>query len=87
VKITINIPDPISQRVIDGIAYQHSYKDQVHDPETGTDIDNPETKGQYTKRMLILWAKDNVKSWEANQATDAARQTAIDSADSDITIT
>lgn len=62
-------------RIIDGIAYQHGYQDEI-DGEA-----NPETKGEFVKRMVIRWVKENVKAYEANKAAIEARDAAIANAD------
>ena len=78
-KITINIKDEESNRIIDGVAYQYDYQDTVSDPEKeGEVIPNPETKEDFVKRMTIEWLKENVKAYEVNKATDTARDDATD---------
>ena len=66
-------------RIIDGIAGQHSYQDQVE--VDGEMVANPETKGEFVKRMVIRWVKENVKAYESNLAQATARETANADAD------
>ena len=84
-EITITIPDEIAARVVNGVAYQHGYADTIAD-ENGDEIDNPETKAAYAKRMVIQNIKSAVRSYEAVQAAETARQSAINAVDSEITI-
>ena len=70
--ITINIPVEHETWVLNGLAYRFGYQEDVPnpdwddqlstDPETNPDtIPNPETKGAFAKRMLILIIKDQAK--------------------------
>ena len=83
--ITLTIPDGIAARVVNGVAYQHGYTNTVIG-ENGDEIDNPETKAAYAKRMIIQNIKSAVRSYEAVQAAETARQSAINAVDSEITI-
>jgi hypothetical protein len=85
-EIKLSIPDNIAQRVIDGIAGAHGYQDVIigiDDSETP----NPETKAQFAKRVIIADIKNAVKSYEAIQAAETARITAIESVENEIEIT
>ena len=74
---TITIPDNIVSRVIDGIAYQHKYQDEIDDPSTpGEVIPNPESKVAFAKRMNKRWIRENVKAWETNLAKATAGEQA-----------
>ena len=66
-------------RIINGIAGQHGYQDEVEVDEVM--VPNPETKGEFVKRMVIGWVKENVKAYEVNLASKTARETAIADAD------
>lgn len=81
--ITITIPDNMVTRVIDGVAGQNNYQETVQDDD-GYEIPNPETKGQFVKRMVRQYLKENVKAWEANQAASSARIAAIAAVEADI---
>ena len=63
-------------RILDGVCYQHGYQDQVED-ENGGLVDNPETKGEFAKRMAKRWVRENVKAYEANAAAQTARDAKI----------
>lgn len=88
-NITITIPDAQLTRVVDGIAGQNNYQATIPDPAnpTGPPIANPETKNQFVKRMMIKWAKESVKAWEATQAANVARDTAATSVETTVTLT
>lgn len=81
--ISITIPDEHLQRVIDAITGHYGYTDTIPDPgdPEGPEIANPETKGEFTKRQVAEFIKNNVISWEAKQASEAARLTAIANAE------
>ena len=81
-SFTLEIPNDVVGRVVDGIAYQHKYQDELTDPDTGDTIPNPETKAAYSKRMLKRWVRENVKAWEATQAAQTAASGAANDADS-----
>lgn len=86
--LVLTIPDAQLTRVVDGIAGQHNYQAMVPAPiPSDPPVTNPETKNQFAKRMMIKWAKDSVKAWEASQAANTARDTAITNAESTITLT
>ncbi len=79
---TITIPDNIVNDVIDGIAFQNGYKDNIQDPDDPINtIPNPESKTAFAKRMNRKWIRDNVRAWEANQSQKTAREQAITDAD------
>ncbi len=80
-KISLVIPEALVTRVIEGIAYQHGYQDEIEGE------DNPQSKGSFAKEKLLEWAKANVKAWEATQAANTARDAAIEDVDTDINLT
>lgn len=82
-QIIIDIAVADLPRVIDAIAGQYNYQDTIPDPNNpeGPEIANPETHAQFAKRQAARWAKENVISWEAKQASEAARLIAITDAE------
>jgi hypothetical protein len=81
-QFTLNIPNGApSQRVLDAFTAQYGYQSTIDGAA------NPETPQAFVKRMLTQHMKDVVKSYEASQAAEAARQAAIDKAETEITIT
>ena len=87
-QIILNIPDGVLQRVMDAIAGMYNRPTQVDDgTETGTMIPNPETKAQFSKRILREWLKARVVTWESMQAGKSAEVSARITAESEITIT
>jgi hypothetical protein len=83
--ISFTIPDNIAARVVDAIVYNNGYADQVYDTE-GNQIPNPVSKSQWAKDVLKRWIKGNVVTYESARAADAARQAAIDAANTEIII-
>jgi hypothetical protein len=81
-SVTISWDAQYDERVIDGIAYQHGYRDEIEDPENpGEFIPNPETKAQFARRCARRWVKECIKAWEATQAAEQARLAAIEDAE------
>ena len=72
IKFEFTVSTETKTRIVDGIAYQHGYQDQVED-ENGDLIDNPESRAVYAKRMAKRWIRENVKAWEVNQEAKTAR--------------
>ena len=81
-QIIIEIPDNITQRVLNGIASRYHYSPIL---ENGNP--NPESKGQFAKRMIIEFLKKAVKDAEVEDARNDAATIAAESVDSDIQIT
>ena len=84
-ELKIIIPDAVKNRVIDAMAYQYSYQDQIEN-EDGNLVDNPEKKPAFVKRMTIQWIKENVKAYESSSAVDTARKDALKKVDDDINL-
>jgi hypothetical protein len=80
-SITLSWDAQYDQRIVDAIAYQHGYQDEIEDPETGEMIPNPETRAQFARRCARQWVKECIKAWEANQAAEQARLAAIEDAE------
>lgn len=77
-EFTFTISAANLTRVVQGVAYQNNYQDFVEDPENPDEmIPNPETKGQFAKRMVKGYIKNCTTAWEANQASETARLAAI----------
>jgi hypothetical protein len=79
--ITINIPDAVSNRVLNGFASAQGYQDTIDGQP------NPETKQQFLKRRLIEFIHQAVKFQESEAAGTVAKQAAIQRVDSEITLT
>lgn len=87
-QIVLNVPDGQQSRLVNGIAGQYGYQSTVPAPNPlDPPVPNPETKGQFAKRMMLKWAKESVKAWEATQAAGTARDTAAADAETAITLT
>jgi len=80
--ITINIPDNLTQRVINGFAKRYNYSATLESGEP-----NPETKAQFAKRKVVEFIKQAIREAEIQEATNAAATQAGASADSEIIIT
>lgn len=65
--ISINIPDNQLSRVIDGICLGQGYQATINGSP------NPETKGQFAKRMLIEKMKQMVMQGEYRAVIDSIK--------------
>ena len=83
--ITFTIPADKVALVIDSFCSEYSYQAQVQ-IEDASYIPNPETKEKFTKRMIIQYIKDVVKTVKVNEIGNAARQRAIDDPENDVDI-
>lgn len=83
-SITINVPDAVAQRVLNGVAYQHGYQNTI--AVDGVEVANPETKVVFVKRMIINMLRESVKAYEANKAAETARLASIDDVETKITL-
>ena len=79
-QITINIPDAIAPRVLNGFATHYGYQPTINGEP------NPQTKAQFAKAKLIEIIKAAVRATEVQDASNAAATTAGGSVDSDIVL-
>jgi len=77
--ITITIPDPIANRVLNGFAKRYNYSPTLENGDP-----NPETKAQFAKRKVIEFIKQAVREAEIQEAANAAATAAGQTADTDI---
>ncbi len=89
--LTVTIPDPVAQRVLEGLAGNNNYQAQVPDPSKMLDpsdptvwMPNPETKAQFAKRMVKEWIKASVRAYEVKQAVSPAMEAASQNATTEI---
>lgn len=61
-QFTTTIPDAVAPRVLDAVAAMNGYQDQIDGQP------NPETKGQFARRMHREWLKNQVVEHEGNLA-------------------
>lgn len=83
--ISINIPDNLLPRVINGIAVFYGYQAEVQN-ENGETVANPQTKAQFAKKQLIEHIKHCVKTVETDEAVNAARLAKQAEVESNITL-
>lgn len=77
--VTINIPDNITTRVLNGFAKRYNYSPTLENGDP-----NPETKAQFCKRKIVELIKQAVREAEVEDASNTAATTAGSSADTDI---
>lgn len=68
-SFTINYPDGMGQRILDGFCKSHGYLEQIRTPDNQL-IPNPETKMQFLKRKVGIFVKS---AWKAAEVFEAKR--------------
>lgn len=74
-QITITIPDPVAQRVLDAMAVRYGWT-----PESGF------TKAQFAKKVLTDLLKESVRMHEGNLAAQEATNITNAAVDADIVL-
>lgn len=74
-NFTISIPDDQRSRVLDAFSARYGYTSEVPDGNGGM-IPNPETRGQFAKRMLSDYVKTVVREAEIDSASRTAAASA-----------
>ena len=74
-----------AQAALDKFCRHHGYQATITNPD-GTTSPNPETKNQFKQRMIIKFFKDSIKTQDAIDASESARQAAIDAIESDMVL-
>jgi hypothetical protein len=82
-SFTINYPDGMGQRILDGFCSSYGYQDQIRTADNQL-IPNPETKAEFLKRKVGEFVKSAWKSAEVAEAKRAAAATITDIDDVDI---
>jgi len=79
ISFSMEVADKATKnRIINGIAYQNGYQDEIEDPkDSSKTIPNPEPKVQFVRKVVIDWVRDNVRSYEVNNDTDAVRKVKV----------
>lgn len=85
-SINLQIPDAVMPRVVAALVSYYGYQEVIIDA-AGNQVPNPETKGQFAKRMVAETVMRLVRSVEAANAAEAARVAADAAARTDIVIT
>jgi hypothetical protein len=74
----LEIADGDVQRVFDAICQNYGWEELVPNPSYTNDngesktIENPETKGDFTHRMVRSFLSEHVRAYETNKARDEA---------------
>lgn len=71
--VTITIPDPVLDRVLDAFAATYNW-------------DGQGTKAAFARQKVAEYVKQVVKGYEAQRDSEAARTAAASKADSEVTI-
>lgn len=69
-NIIITIPDEQDQRLVNKIAKLNGYQTQIIDIELGL-IDNPITKKQFVKSLIIEFLKRELRQAERQEAIES----------------
>lgn len=81
-QITINIPNAIVPRVLEGFCSNQGYSPILDSGEP-----NPETQTQFVKRKIIEYVKNAVRADEIEKARNIAATKASQEAESGILLT
>lgn len=81
-QITVTIPDAVLPRVLAAFAASYGY--QATMPGGAP---NPQTQAQFAKQKLADYVKAVVTAYEASQAAEGARTSAVNTANTDIAVT
>lgn len=79
-QVTFTIPNEIVTRVLDGVAYANGYQDEIDGQP------NPESKADFAKRMICVYVKQCVVTYESGQSAQDAGEAARLAAESEIQI-
>lgn len=87
-RLTFDIPDGQLRRVLDAFAVAYGYQDRLPGPARpdgapGPEVDNPEGRERFARRMIIKYITDVVKGVEGNVAAEEARAAASRRVDRD----
>jgi hypothetical protein len=72
-----NIPDAAVQRVVDALAANGGYQEQIPDPDTGEMTANPQTKVQFARERVKSFIRSQVAAYESEQAASTARDAKV----------
>jgi hypothetical protein len=84
--LTITIPDAVATRVLTGFSNDTGYHATITNPTTGEVTNNPESRTDYSRRMLREYIVARVKHYEATTAAADARAAAEADVDADISL-
>ena len=87
-RLTFDIPDGQLRRVYDAFAAAYGYQDTLPGPPRpdgtpGPEVNNPENRERFARRMIIQYITDVVKGVEGNVAAEEARAAASRRVDRD----
>lgn len=74
-QFILQVPDEQRSRVVEAFCHRFGYTNKIPDG-SGGEIDNPETRNQFTKRMMVDWVKSQVIEAEVDMASRSAAQAA-----------
>lgn len=83
---TMEIDNAVAQSLINAICSTYGYQEKILDPQDPTkEINNPETKAQFSKGIVKNFLKEVYIGYKINIAKDAAQTTAESDAETEIT--
>lgn len=85
--IRVTVPDEIIHRIHDAFASQYGRPDEIPDDDNpGAMVPNPETKEQFTERMVARFVEEVTHAYETNKAAEDAREIAATKAKNEINL-
>lgn len=82
-KLVIEVPEEISERLINAVTNHLGYEDQLIAPNQADDkdrIENPESRVEFLENWLIGFLEDTALKHEQSQAVETASHAAQDAA-------
>jgi hypothetical protein len=86
-QISFTIADDKVQRMRAAFAARYGYRAKVFDPATGAEIDNPESRADFARRMIREFVKGVIRDHERREAAEAAANAAGAAVETEIELT
>jgi hypothetical protein len=74
-SVTVNFADALAPRILDAFAVTYGWTATILDAQ-GQEVSNPETRAQFTKRMIQRYVKNVVRDYEVQLALATAKANA-----------
>ena len=82
VSIGLTLPDAYMSRIVDGVAYENGYQDQIEDPENpGEYINNPVSKASFAKQAMADRCIDYIRLCVKRHESAEAKRTVVNEVD------
>ena len=82
-SFTITIPNDKLETIINNIALQLNYQNEIEDPDTGEMVQNPESKVDFAKRAVKDYIRNLNKAGAVKAQLEITRKQIIENSDID----